>query len=151
MSPWRSSVSRSRDERGSVTPLIIGFAVVVALLVAVVVDASAAYLRRQGLDSAADAAALAATDGIQGEEVYTRGLGRRAEIDPVAARQYVADYLARTGVRQRYPGLDYDVSTTADHVVVHLEAPLRLPLRVPGVVTDLRVSGSAASVVVVSD
>ena len=72
----------SRDENGSVAPLIIGFAVVVAMLVAVVVDASAAYLRRQGLNSAADAAALAATDGIQGEQVYTHGLGKRAEIDP---------------------------------------------------------------------
>ncbi len=74
---------KERGERGSVTPLIIGFAVVVALLVAVVVDASAAYLRRQGLNSAADSAALAATDGIQGEEVYTHGLGKRADIDQV--------------------------------------------------------------------
>ena len=48
----RWSLSKpQRSERGSVTPLIIGFAVVVAMLVAVVVDASAAYLRRQGLDS----------------------------------------------------------------------------------------------------
>ena len=40
---------RPRDDRGSITPLIVGFALIVALLVAVVVDASAAYLRRQGL------------------------------------------------------------------------------------------------------
>ena len=95
----------SRDERGSVTPLIIGFAVVVALLVGVVVDASAAFLRRQGLESAADAAALAATDGLQGEQVYTRGLGRRADIDPAAARRYVAAYFASSGIRQRFQGL----------------------------------------------
>ncbi len=144
-------MSRRRSEDGSVTPLIIGFAVVVALLVAVVVDASAAYLRRQGLNSVADAAALAATDGVQGEEVYTHGLGRRAEIDAVAARRYVDDYFASSGVRQRFPGLAYTVETTADTVVVRVVTPLDLPLRVPGVGTAVPVSGTAASVIVVSD
>jgi hypothetical protein len=141
----------ARDEHGSVTPLIIGFTVVVALLVAVVVDASAAYLRRQGLNSAADAAALAATDGIQGEEVYTRGLGERAEIDPVTARRHVADHFAKSGIHRRFPGMDYAVETTDNTVVVRIVAPMDLPLRVPGVGTDVRVTGTAASVVVVSD
>ena len=140
-----------RDESGSVAPLIIGFAVVVAMLVAVVVDASAAYLRRQGLNSAADAAALAATDGIQGEEVYTHGLGERAEIDPAAARRYVADYFASSGIRSRFPGLDYTVETSANTVVVRIVTPMDLPLHVPGFGTDVRVTGAAASVVVVSD
>ena len=142
---------RPGDERGSVTPLIIGFAVVVALLVAVVVDASAAHLRRQGLNSAADAAALAATDGIQGEEVYTRGLGRRAEIDPAAARRHVAAYFAGSGLDRRFPGLDYSVQTSADTVVVRVSTPMDLPLRVPGVGTGVVITGAAASVVVVSD
>ncbi|MCW2849310.1 MAG: hypothetical protein JWR90_3284 [Marmoricola sp.] len=141
----------ARDERGSVTPLIIGFAVVVALLVAVVVDASAAYLRRQGLNSAADSAALAATDGIQGEAVYTHGLGERAQIDPAAARRYIADYFASSGIRRRFPGLDYAVSTTGNTVLVRVSSPMDLPLRVPGVGTDVAVTGAAASVVVVSD
>lgn len=139
------------DERGSVTPLIIGFTVVVALLVAVVVDASAAYLRRQGLDSAADAAALAATDGLQGEQVYTRGLGQRAAIDPVAARRFVAEYVASSGLRQHYPRLDYSVSTTENTVLVRIVTLMDLPLHVPGVGSDVRVGGTAASVVVVSD
>jgi hypothetical protein len=134
-----------------VTPLIIGFAVVVAMLVGVVVDASAAYLRRQGLNAAADAAALAATDGIQGEEVYTHGLGKRAEIDPQAARRYVEDYVTSSGIRRRFPGLDYSVQTTTNTVVVRIVAPMDLPLHVPGVGTGVDVSGMAASVVVVSD
>jgi Flp pilus assembly protein TadG len=141
----------SIEESGSVTPLIIGFAVVVALLVGVVVDASAAFLRRQGLDSAADAAALAATDGLQGEQVYTHGLGKHADIDPVAARRYVAEYVESSGIRRRFPGLDYAVTTTANTVVVRMVAPTDLPFRVPGAGTDVAVSGTAASVVVVSD
>jgi Flp pilus assembly protein TadG len=141
---------RSTGEGGSVTPLIIGFTVVVALLVGVVVDASAAFLRRQGLDSAADAAALAATDGLQGEQVYTHGLGKHADIDPNAARRYVAQYIESNGVRRRFPGLDYVVTTTADTVVVRMVAPTDLPLRVPGVGTGVQVSGTAASVIEVS-
>jgi uncharacterized membrane protein len=143
-------VSR-RDERGSIAPLIIGFALVVGVLVAVVVDASAAYLRRQGLDSLADAAALAATDGLQGESVYTHGLGARAEIDPVAARRYVADYLRSTGAPARYPGLGWSVSTTATTVTVRLSGPLDLPLRVPGVGASATITGTASAVVVVGD
>ena len=142
---------RTRDESGSVTPLIIGFAVVVALLVGAVVDASAAYLRRQSLNSLADAAALAATDGVQGEQVYTQGLGERAAIDPAAARRYVADYFAASDTARRYRGLDYSVSTTQNTVVVRVSTPLDLPFRLPGVGTDVPVTGTAASVVVVSD
>ncbi len=143
--------ARRRDDRGSITPLIIGFALVVALLVAVVVDASAAYLRRQGLDSVADAAALAATDGLQGDAVYTRGLGERAEIDPATARQYVEEYLRSSGALGRYPGLTWVVSASATSVAVRVAAPLDLPLRVPGVGESTTVTGSAAAVVVVSD
>lgn len=142
-------MTRRRDESGSIAPLVIGFMLVVAVLVAVVVDASAAYLRRQSLDATADAAALAATDGLQGERVYTEGLGRTAEIDPQAARAYVAAYLVGSGAAQRYPGLDWEVRTLDDTVVVRLSAPLRLPLRVPGVAGSVRVTGDAASVVVV--
>ncbi len=144
-------MSPRRDETGSVTPLIIGFAVVVALLVGAVVDASAAYLRRQSLNSLADAAALAATDGVQGQEVYTHGLGERAVIDPAAARRYVADYFATSGTARRYRGLDFSVSTTRDTVVVRVSTPLDLPFRLPGVGSGVPVSGTAASVVVVSD
>lgn len=140
-----------RDEGGSITPLIIGFALVVALLVAVVVDASAAYLRRQGLNSLADAAALAATDGLQGDAVYTRGLDDRAEIDPRAASAYVEEYLRSSGATSRYPGLTWAVSTTTTTVVVRVAAPLDLPLRVPGVGATASVTGDAAAVVVVSD
>jgi hypothetical protein len=140
-----------RGETGSITPLVVGFAFLVAVLVAVVVDASAAYLRRQGLNSVADAAALAATDGLQGDRVYTHGLDDLAEIDAAAARGYVEDYLRTSGVLAEYPGLGWTVSTSATTVLVHLAAPLDLPLHVPGVGGTAVVTGSAASVVVVSD
>lgn len=140
-----------RSERGSITPLVIGFALVVAVLVAVVVDASAAYLRRQGLSSLADAAALAATDGLQGDSVYTHGLRDRAEIDPDAARRYVEDYLRTSDAFVRYPGITWSVSTSDTAVLVRVAAPLDLPLHVPGVGESATVAGTAAATVVVND
>ncbi len=140
-----------RDERGQTTLLIIGFAIVAIMMVAVVVDASAAYLRRTGLDSLADGAALSAADGVQGRQVYEGGLGKRAEIDPVVARRYVAQYLRDTGASRRYPELSYDVDATTDRVVVHVAAPLDLPITPPGWDRRPTISGTAASFVVVSD
>ena len=140
-----------RDDRGSTSLLIIGLAVVALLLVAVVVDASAAYLRRSGLDSLADGAALAAADGVQGRQVYRSGLGERARIDPAVARAYVAAYLTASGAARRYPGLRYAVEVGTDRVVVRLASPLDLPLTAPGFATSATITGTAASFVVVTD
>lgn len=140
-----------RDERGQTAVLIIGLAIVAIMMIGVVVDASAAYLRRSGLDSLADGAALAAADGVQGRQVYEGGLGKRAEIDPVVARRYVADYLAATGAARHYPGLSYAVDAGTDRVVVRIAAPLDLPITPPGWARRPVITGTAASFVVVSD
>jgi len=136
-----------RHERGQASLLIIGFALVIAMLVAVVVDASAAYLRRQDLDALADGAALAATDAIRADQVYVGGLGTRAALDPVVARAYVASYLQQSGAAARFPGLAWSVGVGPDTVVVRVVAPLDLPLRLPGRRFRPVVAGSAASYV----
>ena len=140
---------RRRSETGQTTVLLVGFTVVVVLLVVVVVDASAAYLRRQRLDSLADGAALAAVDGIRSEQLYTDGVGEQAVLDPAVARAYAAAYLADAGAG-RYPGLRWDVRTTADAVQVQVSAPLELPLAPPGW-RGGTVTGRAAAYVAVSD
>ena len=136
------------EERGSIAPLVVGFTVILATLVGVAVDASAAFLRRQQLDSIADAAALAATDGVQGEALYTAGVGDRLDIDPAVAARYAAQSIRESGARGRYPGLTFVVRTSDDRVVVTVRAPLHVPLPVPGVEGSV-VSGTAASVVAV--
>jgi uncharacterized membrane protein len=142
---------RRKSAKGQVSLLIIGFSIVLVMMVAVVVDASAAYLRRQGMDSLADGAALSAADGVRAEQVYSAGLGKRAEIDPAAAERYAAGYLSATGARQRYPGLELSVDVTADSVVVTVAAPLELPITPPGWATRPVVSARAAAFVVVAD
>ena len=71
----------ARGERGQATLVIVGFALVLAMAIAMVVDASAAYLQRQSLDTVADGAALHGADlGATGRRVYTSGVpGDRLE------------------------------------------------------------------------
>ena len=98
-----------RDRTSGARPalLIIGFAFVLLMMVAVVVDSSAAYLQRQGLDTLADGAALAGADaGARGSEAYGGGLGDELRLDAAAARAAVADYLRRVGAYDALPGPD---------------------------------------------
>ena len=137
------------DERGSTTPLIVGFFVLLAVMVAVVTDASAAYLQRSGLDSVADGAALAATQGVGG--LYEHGLDDgTAPFDEPSARSRVADYLARVAARERFPGLEHAIEVRGDRVVVHVRAPLDLPLAVPGGPERAMISSTGSAVIAVS-
>ena len=124
------------SEAGQVSVLIIGLMIVLAMTVAVVVDASAAYLHRQRLDTLADGAALYAADAAAtGRETYLHGVeGERLDLDADRARAGVRDYLARTGASGNYPGLSWAVTVDAatSTVTVRLRAPLELPLTVPG-------------------
>jgi len=138
---------RATPEDGTVTVLVVGFALVAALLVAAVVDASSAYLQRQSLHALADGAVLAAADGAQGEQVYTSGLGERAPIDPAVARAQVAEYLAATGAAAEHPGLSWLVSTDGTIVSVRLAAPLDLPITPAGWQQSTTVVGAASAVV----
>ena len=140
----RPSRSRRRDdERGQVTVLVVGFFVVVATLVAVVVDASAAYLQRQRLSNLADGAALAAADAVDLAALYADGVGASLPLSDAAARQQVADYLGVAGADVE--GLAWTVGTTADQVEVQVSGMLDLPLGVPGVATRIRVTATGAA------
>ena len=145
---------RPRDEHGQTTLLVIGFATVVAMAIAVVVDASAAYLQRSGLNTLADGAALQGADlGVAGEELYSGdglgdGLGggdlavTRAQADAA-----VRDYLRSVGAYDEFPGLSAQVSVRGgDEVVVRLSAPLDLPLTFPGSPDAGRVSATGSAV-----
>ena len=127
-----------RDERGQSAVLIVGLASFLLLAIVVVVDASAAFLQRQGLDTVADGAALAGADaGSRNlDSIYGSGVGSQPRLDQAEAlaRAAVADYLNRTGARSDYPGLSYDVDfdPTDNSVVVQVRAPLDLPLTIPG-------------------
>jgi Putative Flp pilus-assembly TadE/G-like len=126
---------RPGEERGTATMLIIGLALVLAMMAGVVTDASAAYLERQDLDTLADGAALTAADGAaSGAEAYGAGLGPDLRLDEAAARLAALEYLRRVGAFARFAGLTVDVmvDATTDRVLVVVQASLVLPLHVPG-------------------
>lgn len=143
------------DERGTTIPLIIGFALVLVLLVAVVTDATSAFVRRQGLDGLADGAALRGADLGSGAAAAYLGAddGERLRETETAARSAVAAYLRDAGAYGRYPGLSYDVSVDpVDRSVrVSLRAEVDLPLGVPGVVRRAPVGASARAAVTRDD
>jgi uncharacterized membrane protein len=143
---------RERSESGQATVLIVGFAFVLAMAIAMVVDVSAAYLQRQSLDTVADGAALRGADlGAAGREVYTGGVPRdRLDLTADAVRTSVRDYLAATGAYATYPGLSFtvDVDQRTSSVTVHLTAPLDLPLTVPGSPGAASIGATGSAVVV---
>ncbi len=140
------------DERGQTTLLIVGFMLVLAMAVATVVDVSAAYLQRQGLDTVADGAALRGADlGATGREVYGGGVPRgRLDLTADQVRDAVGAYLASTGAYAKFPGLsfDVDVDPATSSVVVHVTAPLDLPLTVPGSPGAATIGATGSAVVV---
>ena len=95
------------------TLLIVGLAVVLMTAIAVVVDATAAYLQRQGLMTLADGAALAGADaGSRNEpDLYSDGVADdpRLDLQQRVAAAAVADHLAATGAHADYPGLSWTV------------------------------------------
>ena len=143
-----------RDESGQATVMIIGFAFVLLMAIAMVVDASAAYLQRQGLDTVADGAALRGADlGATGREVYTGGVPEgRLDLTAAAVRSTVHDYLVASGAYADYPGLSFDVAVDpgTSSVTVSIRAPLDLPLTLPGS-PEVATVGATGSAVVVAE
>lgn len=142
---------RPADERGQATVLIVGFAAVLAMTIALVVDATAAYLQRQGLNTLADGAALQGADlGATGRDVYEGGVPPdRLELATAQARRAVGAYLRATGAYGRYPGLSYRVRVdpATQRIEVSLSAPLDLPLTIPGSPERATIGASGSAVV----
>ena len=141
----------ARDEAGQVTMLILGFAGILVMAIVVVVDASAAYLQRQGLDNLADGAALYGAD-LGSAGVYEQGLdGQRLLQQEAAVEAAVRDYLSRAQAGAKYPGIDVAVrvDATGRSVTVLLRAPLDLPLRIPGSSSSPRIGASSTAAVTV--
>ena len=140
---------RHRDEQGQVTLLIIGMASLCLMAVAMLVDASAAYLQRQGLDNLADGAALYGADlGASG--VYTEGVSEdRLLQQESAVRAAVQGYLRDVDAGSRFPGIQVRVvvDPTGRSVTVTLQAPLDLPLRIPGSPARTTVGASSTAAV----
>jgi hypothetical protein len=144
---------RHRDESGQTTLLILGFATIVIMVVVTVINASAAYLQRQALDNLADGAAMYGADlgatGAYDEGVPVDRLDQHAD----SVRQAIDDYFVLSRAHQRYPGITSDVRVDAElqSVTVTVQAPLDLPLNIPGAPRRPLVGSTATAAVRVLD
>lgn len=135
---------RTRDERGQLTLLIIGFTAIVLILLAVVTDVSKAFLVRRDLSQLADGAALAGTRGISGTVVEgTVGSGG-VDLSLAAADREVDAYMSSVG-NGGYDALSWTVDVDGARVIVHLQATIDLPLTVPGTTGTTTVAAEASS------
>jgi hypothetical protein len=131
---------KTRDERGQLTLLIIGFTAIVLILLAVVTDASKAFLVRRDLAQLADGAALAGTRGVS-DSIVADGI----ELNQSASEHEVAVYLDSVH-RGNYDNLSWTVTVDGAEVTVHLQAVVALPVVVPGTSGAATVSADGSSV-----
>ncbi len=130
-----------RRERGQITVMTVGFFLFIGLLVAVVVNASAAFLQHQALNNLADGAALAAADGLSRENFYRDGARDQVQIDQAEARRLVASYLSAAGERVTL----VRVSAEGDHVHVHIERAVDVAVKPPGWTSRTTIVSDATS------
>jgi uncharacterized membrane protein len=139
----RSAADHRPGEGGSITLLVIGFAAVLLLLVAVVVSASTLFLARRELVAWSDGAALAAVQRVSEQALYTGG---RVEPDPAAAAEAAAAYLGSVDPdRLRRVGLADVLVDGAGVVTIVVVGEVRLPFEAPGVPRLVPMSASASA------
>ena len=85
-------------ERGSSLPFVLVCWTVAALMALGAIAASDAFLEQQEVQSACDAAALAAANSADEGVVYTGGVGDELPLTPASTQAAVADQLADGGI-----------------------------------------------------
>ena len=122
-----------KRQHATLTLLIIGFVALAAVLVIVGIDASKVFLARRALSSAADAAAVAASQAVDKDAIYAGrggGCGGLLPLSPEEAAQRVAlavDDQAES-LRGTFTALDDPQTTVAgDTVAVHLSGRVAVP------------------------
>ena len=118
---------RPQDDDGTILLLALGFTALLLVLVAIVVDVSAVILAKRGAASAADGAAIAASQRLDTEAVYANGIGDTIPLSLDEVRQVVAVYAARAAEGQ--PGLELAAGLDAAQTTATVTATreVRLP------------------------
>ncbi len=143
--------TRTGDDRGQVSVLIVGLVVIAMGLVVVVTNVSRVFLWDRSLAAAADGAAAAAASAL---DPTSGGSDGTLALSPGAVRAEVTRYVAASDLTARFgQGFDYTVAVAGGTVTVTLQARVHLTMVGPlaGGYADgvpLRSSASARSVVV---
>jgi Flp pilus assembly protein TadG len=119
---------------------MIGFLVLAAMLVVVVVNLSRVFLQDRSLTAAADGAALAAVQAADESAIYGGALGESLPLDSSAVDEQVRDYVAAAGLTERFDGFTV-VETRVDGASVGVVLAANVDLPFVGVVSDRWVNG----------
>lgn len=137
-----------RGDDGTILVLTLGFAAILLLMVAVVVNVSAVVLAKRGAASAADGAAVSAAQALDLDALYAGGLDGEIPLSYREANERVQVYAA--GARSGQPGLQLslglEAGTTAVVEAVRVVRP-PFPLVGPDSVTVRAVARARAPVI----
>jgi Flp pilus assembly protein TadG len=108
-----------RAERGQVTVMALGLALVAFAVAGLATDGTRAFLLRRTLQNAADSAALAGASELDTDLYYSSG-GTETVLDPARARVVALEWLGRRGLTARSA-----ITATPTEVSVSLRDELR--------------------------
>jgi uncharacterized membrane protein len=120
-------VRRPQGDDGTILLLVLGFAALLLVLVAIVADVSVAILAKRGAASAADGAAIAAAQQLDQEAVYANGLDGAIPLSPDAVQSVVGTYNLRAAEAQKGLLLSADLDQTQTTATVVATRKVRLP------------------------
>jgi uncharacterized membrane protein len=127
--------ARIRRDEGQVTVAILGFAMIILLLLAVVVSGSRVFLGQRDLAAAADSAAASAAQAVSEPAVYGGVAGAELPIDPEAAQARVAEYVVLAGLVDHFDDFAV-VAVTVTGTTVTVTFTARAPMPYGGLLND---------------
>lgn len=126
--PLISAAKQSR-ERGSVLVFAMVSTLILASLLAVVIDVTTVSWHQRQLSGVTDAAALAGAQGLDQQVLYTRGAGEVIPLDPGLVQILTNEYLLAVRAHHRFANFAAHVTSDSRTVLVQTSASLTPPLR----------------------
>ena len=121
---------RLADERGSITPLIVVYAMIALAAVLLLLAAADLHLARKQLFTAADGAALAAVNGYDLDAVRLEAGGPVVELDEASAWDAAQQHLERGSLGERLGARLVALQLDGDRVVLRLAGEWRPPVAI---------------------
>lgn len=120
-----------RDERGSITVLTLGMAMVILLGMALLSNAASVFIQRRELVAAADGMALAGAQAIDVDAIYRHGTASVLPVQRAGAPRAARAHATQSGYRTSIPGFRVSsIRVSAQTVTVTVAARVRVPFRV---------------------
>ncbi|WP_129667388.1 pilus assembly protein TadG-related protein [Phytoactinopolyspora endophytica] len=125
-----------RRESGQITVMIIGFAIILGLVVAVVANASNVFLQRRSLVAWADGAVTAAAQQVAHHSLYSGDPLSSLPLSEAAAQEAVAGYVTRNDLAGQFDDLWVANVSVEPGGRVTVELGASVPLMIAGDVTS---------------